>query len=78
VERIEALGLPRVGAPLVQHVDGDLWEMRPSGNKVEGRALYVTVPQRRVVILVAFMKKRQKTPRRMIELAKRRQKEIGA
>src|SRR5690242_17559755 len=41
VNRIETHGLDRVGMPLVKHLRGKLWEMRPSGNRVEGRAVYV-------------------------------------
>lgn len=78
VDRIEAHGLPSVGPPLIEHLDGQIWEMRPSGNRVEGRALYATVRGRRVVILVAFIKKKQKTPRRYIDLAKARLKELGS
>ncbi|WP_406854123.1 type II toxin-antitoxin system RelE/ParE family toxin [Alsobacter sp. KACC 23698] len=77
VDRIEAHGLDRVGMPLVRHLRGKLWEMRPSGKRLEGRALYVAVEGRRIVILVAFIKKRQTTPGRMIELAEARMKELS-
>ena len=40
------------------------------------RALYVTAVGKRVVILRAFRKKSQKTPRREIELALRRAEEV--
>lgn len=40
------------------------------------RAIYVAASGRRVVILHAFVKKAQKTPRRAIEIAKRRMKEV--
>jgi phage-related protein len=40
------------------------------------RALYVTAIGRRVVVVRAFLKKTQKTPRSEIELALRRAKEI--
>ena len=39
-------------------------------------ALYVTATGRRVVILRVFAKKNQKTPRREIELARQRAKEV--
>jgi hypothetical protein len=41
IERIGNLGLDRIGEPHVRHVEGKLWEMRPSGSHIEGRALYV-------------------------------------
>ena len=74
VERIEAVGLDRVGEPLLRHIEGKLWEMRASGRKVEGRALYVTATGRRVVIVHAFQKTTRRTPRQAIELATRRAK----
>ena len=77
VERIEGLGLEFVGEPYVKHIEDKIWEIRPHGRHVEGRCLYVTAQQRRVIILVAFIKKSQKTPRRRIDLAYRRMKEIG-
>jgi|ERR1700730_1755742 phage-related protein len=71
-DRIEALGLDRVREPMVKHIEGRLWEMRPSGRNMEGRALYVAVKGRRVIVVLAFIKKTQKTPRRLIELALQR------
>ena len=69
VERIETLGLDRLHEPHVKHLQGKIWEMRPSAVGDEGRALYVAVSGRRVVILAAFMKKSRKTPGRWIKLA---------
>jgi len=40
------------------------------------RALYVAVREKRVVVLRVFIKKTQKTPRREIDLALRRAKEV--
>ena len=74
VERVEAVGLERFGEPFVRHIEGKLWEMRASGRRVEGRALYVAATGRRVVILLAFQKTTRKTPRQAIELALRRAK----
>jgi phage-related protein len=72
VKRVEAVGLERTGEPLIRHIEGKLWEMRASGRKVEGRAFYVTVTGRRVVIVHAFQKTTRKTPRQAINLAMRR------
>lgn len=76
VERVEQVGLERLGEPFVKHLEGKLWEMRPSGRRIEGRALYVTATGRRVVILLAFEKKTQKTPRRYIDRALERAKDV--
>ncbi len=66
---IEENGLEHVGEPHVKHVEGRLWEMRLTGRAGISRALYVTAPGRRVVIVRVFVKKTEKTPRREIELA---------
>ena len=76
-DRIEALGLSRVNEPLVKHLEGKIWEMRPSGKNIEGRALYVAAAGKRVVVVVAFLKKTQKTPRRLIELALERAEQVA-
>ncbi len=74
--RIQAVGLEKLSEPMVKHVEGKLWEMRPSGRKVEGRALYVMASGRRAVIVLAFQKKTQKTPRRVIDLALERAQQL--
>lgn len=76
VERIQQVGLTNVHEPHVKQIEGKLWEMRPSASGQEGRALYVTASGRRVVIVLTFMKKRQKTPRHLIELALERAKGV--
>ena len=75
--RITNVGLERVGEPHVRHIEGKLWEMRPSGKHVEGRALYVTATGRKIVIVLAFVKKTRKTPGHVIKLALDRARSIG-
>ncbi|GJD73605.1 type II toxin-antitoxin system RelE/ParE family toxin [Methylobacterium goesingense] len=77
VERIETLGLDRLHEPHVKHLQGKLWEMRPSAAGDDGRALYVSVTGKRVVIVAAFMKKTRKTPKRWLDLAVERAKEAS-
>lgn len=73
---IEEFGLERVHEPHIKHLEGALWEMRMKGKDGISRALYVTARQKRVVIVRVFVKKTEKTPRREIELALRRAKEV--
>jgi len=75
-EFIEAVGLSNVHEPHVKHLEGPLWEMRMKGRDGISRAIYVTATGRRVVIVRVFVKKTQKTPRREIELALARAKEV--
>jgi len=50
--------------------------MRLTGRDGIARAIYVTATGRRVVVVHAFVKKSQKTPRAALELAEQRAKEI--
>jgi phage-related protein len=76
VQLVQAVGLERVHEPYIRRIDGRIWEMRLRGRDGIARALYVTATGRRVVILRVFTKKTQKTPRREIELARQRAKEV--
>jgi phage-related protein len=76
VHMIEAHGLERMREPYVKHVEGKLWEMRLIGSDGIARSLYVTASGRRVVVLRTFVKKTQKAPRREIELALERAKDV--
>ena len=64
------LGL-RLGAPYVRHVAGPIGEFRTRG-RVQHRVLYAAVEGRRFVLLHAFAKKAQATPRREIATAEAR------
>jgi phage-related protein len=73
---IQANGLEKVHEPYVKHLESVLWEMRLKGKDGIARAVYVTAAGRRIVILRVFTKKTEKTPRREIELALQRSKEV--
>jgi len=75
-ERVALAGLESLSEPHVKHLEGKLWEFRLIGRDGIARVLYVTAVGRRVVVVRAFVKKTQKTPRAEIELALRRAKEI--
>ena len=75
-DRITSAGLEILREPQVKHLEGKLWELRLTGRDGIARALYVTAIGRRVIVVRAFVKKTQKTPRAEIELALRRAKEI--
>ena len=55
---------------------GGLFELRPRGQSVIGRALYCFLVGQRVVVLHAFIKKSRQTPDHEIKLARKRMKEI--
>ncbi|MEA3063628.1 MAG: hypothetical protein QOJ27_56 [Sphingomonadales bacterium] len=76
VRLIREFGIERVREPHVKHLEGPLWEMRLKGRGGIARAIYLTASGRRIVIVRAFRKKSQKTPRREIALALKRAKEV--
>jgi phage-related protein len=77
VELIQRQGLERMREPYVKHLEGSLWEMRMKGRDGISRAIYVTARGRRVVVVRVFIKKTEKTPRREIDLALERAKEVN-
>jgi phage-related protein len=77
-ELLETFGPQRVGLPHVRPLGEKLWEMRLSGKEGIGRAIYSAAAGRRLIVLHAFVKKTQKTPRSAIDLALKRLKEIGS
>ncbi|MDI9349900.1 MAG: type II toxin-antitoxin system RelE/ParE family toxin [Candidatus Symbiobacter sp.] len=76
VELIEQAGLEQVHEPYVKHIEGPLWEMRMKGKDGIARAFYVTKSSYRVIVVHVFSKKTQKTPRREINTALKRYKEM--
>lgn len=64
MDRVEEMGT-RAGSPWTDHLDDEIWEMRP----MRYRILF-SIDSNEVLILTYFMKKTQKTPPREIERAK--------
>lgn len=69
-------GLEKVREPYVKHLEDKLWEMRLIGRDGIARAIYVTASGRRIVVLRTFVKKTEKTPKRELDLARERAKEV--
>lgn len=76
VRMIQSHGLELMREPYVKHLEGPVWEMRMKGRDGIARAAYVTATGKRVVVVHVFAKKTQKTPRREIDIALRRAKEV--
>ena len=75
-EMTGSYGLERMREPYVKHLQGPLWEMRMKGKDGIARAAYVTATGRGVIVVHVFPKKTQRTPRREIEIALRKAKEV--
>jgi len=75
-ELLESFGPQHVRMPHARPLVEKLWEMRLTGAAGIGRVIYTAASGRRLIVLHAFVKKTQKTPRRAIDLALRRMTEI--
>jgi phage-related protein len=71
---IEQLRMRNVQArePLVRHLEDKIWELRRESDTNIYRLLYIFLSGRRILFLHGFQKKTQRTPRRELEIAKRR------
>ncbi len=76
-EMMETYGPHKVREPYVKPLGDKLWEIRMKGKSGIARAIYVTVTDRRIVVLHVLIKKTNKTPRSAIKLALKRLKEMG-
>jgi len=64
-----------LGMPLVKHIDGGIWEVRSKLSGGIARVLFV-LEGNSIVLVHAFMKKQQKTPKPDIDIAKHRAKQL--
>ena len=67
---------PNLGEPHTKALGDGLFEIRAKGGEGIGRAFYCTVISRKIVVLHAFIKKSQKTPKNDLDIAKKRMKEV--
>ncbi len=76
VNLIEEFGLESVGMPHIKTLGGGLFEIRAQAGEGIGRAFFCTVKNRMVIILHEFIKKTQNTPKKELDLAKKRMLEV--
>jgi len=62
----------RIGQPIVKHIDGSIWELRPLANRI----FFFYWKDNKFVLLHHFIKKTQKTPPREIEQARSKMKDF--
>ena len=75
VRRMEQSG-PSLGMPLVKPMGDGLFEIRAKGLEGQGRVFYCTLQGKTIIILHGFIKKTQTTPKRELDIARRRAKEV--
>ena len=64
-----------LGMPLVDHLGGDIWEVRVKLNNRIARILFV-LEGKTMVLLHGFIKKQQATPKPDLDLARDRLKQL--
>lgn len=74
-ERMEVFG-PDLGMPHTRAMGGGLFELRLKAAEGIARVFYCTVVDRRIVMLHQFIKKSDKTPRKELDIAYKRMKEV--
>jgi len=74
-ERMIIFG-PNLGMPFTRSMGKGLFEIRTKGKEGIGRAFFCTIVDRRIVILHAFIKKSQKTPKKELQIAHRRMRDV--
>lgn len=77
VKLIQNYGLNQIGMPHVRSLQNSgLSEIRMRGRDRIARAIFTAEIDQRIIILRVFTKASQKTPKRELDLALRRRKEI--
>jgi len=74
-ERMEVYG-PDLGMPHTRAMGRGLFELRLQAAEGIARVFYCTVVGQQIVMLHQFTKKSEKTPRKELEIARRRMEEV--
>jgi phage-related protein len=74
-ERMEMFG-PDLGMPHTRAMGSGLFELRLKAPEGIARVMFCTLVGREIIMLHQFVKKSEKTPRKELETARRRMKEV--
>ncbi|HKL80982.1 MAG TPA: type II toxin-antitoxin system RelE/ParE family toxin [Desulfobacter sp.] len=74
-ERMQIYG-PNLGMPFTRSMGQGLFEIRARGKEGIGRAFFCAVVENEILILHEFIKRSQKTPKKDLETAQQRLKEV--
>ena len=67
---------PNLGMPHTKAIDGGLFELRLKSKEGISRVFYCTLKQRKICMLHTFIKKSQKTPKKELNIAFSRLREV--
>jgi len=73
---IEEFG-PNLGKPHTAPIGQGLFEVRAKGKEGIGSSLFCTLNKQEIVVLHSFVKKTQRTPKRELDKARKRMKELN-
>lgn len=73
---LEEFGLD-LRLPHSRSMGGGLFELRPRGREGIARVFYCMREGRRIIMLHSYLKKTTETPKRELDIARRRQREIS-
>ena len=76
LEVVEKAGPEKLRAPHARHLEGKLRELRVKAEGGIARGICVTASGRRVAVPHVFVKKSRKTPRRALETATERTRQV--
>ena len=62
----------RIGEPVVKHIEGDIWELRPLSHRI----FFFYWKDNQFILLHHFVKKTNKTPKKEIKQAQRNLKDF--
>jgi phage-related protein len=74
-EMLEEFGLD-LRMPHSRAMGGGLFELRPKGREGIARVFYCTQVGKRIIVLRSFIKKTNEIPKRELEIARKRQREV--
>lgn len=74
-ELLEEFGL-ELRMPHSRAMGGGLFELRPRGREGIARVFYCTKVGRKIIILHSFIKKTNETPKREMDIARKRRREV--
>jgi len=75
LELVEEFG-PSIGRPHTAPLGKGLFEIRAKGPQGISRSLFCTIRGQEIVILHTFIKKTQKVPKKHMDMARKRLKEV--
>jgi phage-related protein len=76
IELLEQFGPIETGMPHIKPMGKGIFEIRAKGKDGIGRALFCSVVGKNIIVLKAFIKKTEKTPKKELDLAKKRMLEV--